>query len=100
MITDDPDRSCELLRQSGFPVSETELVVVSLPHGKRALLGTWAALLAGEVSIHYTYPLLIHPAGSAAMAVLPDDIEQAVRVLREQNFELLDEQDLLEARYG
>lgn len=100
MITDDPDRSSELLRESGFPVSETELVVVSLPHGKRALLGTWAALLAGEVSIHYTYPLLIHPAGCAALAVLPDNIEQAVRVLREQNFELLDEQDLLEARHG
>jgi len=100
MITDDPDRSCELLRAHGFPVSETEMVVVSLPHGKRALLGTWAALLGGEVSIHYTYPLLIHPRGTAAMAILPDNVEEAVRVLRERNFDVLDEQDLLEARNG
>ena len=100
MITDDPDRSCKLLRDAGFPVSETELVVVALPHGKRALLGTWAALLRGEVSIHYTYPLLIHPRGSAALAVLPDDVEQAIQVLREQNFEILDEQDLLEDRHS
>ncbi len=99
MIVDDPDKAEEVLRGARFQVSETELVVVSLPHGKRALLGTWAALLGGEVSIHYTYPLLIHPRGSAALAVLPDSIEQAVQVLRERGFELLDEQDLRDVRH-
>lgn len=98
MIMDDPDRSYDLLRSSHFPVSETELIVVSLPHGKRALLHTWAALLEAEISIHYTYPLLIQPRGAAAIAVCPDNIEQAIRVLRERRFLLLDQQDLLDVR--
>lgn len=98
MILDEPDRAYDVLSNSRFQVSEAELIVVSLPHGKRALLHTWAALLGGEINIHYTYPLLIQPRGSAAIAVLPDNIEQAVRVLREKGFDVLDQQDLLEER--
>ncbi|MBU0719054.1 MAG: acetolactate synthase [Planctomycetes bacterium] len=98
MILDDPDKAYDIFSNSRFQVSECELLVVSLPHGKRALLGTWMALLSGEVNIYYTYPLIVHPRGSAALAVLPDNIEQAVVVLRERGFELLDEQDLRDTR--
>jgi len=98
MILDDPDRGYEVLTDAGFQVSETEMIVVSLPPGKRALLHTWAALLGGEINIHYTYPLLIQPKGCAAIAVLPDNIENAIKVLRERSFEVLDQQDLREGR--
>ena len=98
MILDDPDKASDILTGAGFQVSETEVMVVSLPHGKRALLHTWAALLGAEINIHYTYALLIRPKGSAAIAVVPEDIEAAVRILREQKFDLLDQQDLLDAR--
>ena len=50
MIVNDPDQAYEVLAAGRFQVSETELIVVSLPHGKRALLHTWAALLQGEVN--------------------------------------------------
>lgn len=98
MILDDPDKGYEVLTGAGFQVSDAELIVVSLPHGKRALLHTWAALLGAEISIHYTYPLLIRPKGNAAIAVVPDDIEAAVRILRERKFEVLDQEDLLDGR--
>lgn len=98
MIVDDPDLASEVLRASRFQVSEAELIVVSLPHGKRALLHTWAALLGGEINIHYTYPLLVHPKGSAALAVVTDDIAGAVKLLREKNFELLDQSALMDDR--
>ena len=97
MILDEPDRAYDVLTSNRFQVSETELVVVSLPHGKRALLETWTALLAGEVSIHYTYPLLVRPGGHAAIAVLPDSIEQAIDVLRMRHFDVLSQDDLREA---
>jgi len=98
MVLDDPDQGYDVLTKTGFQVSETEMIAVSLPHGKRALLHTWAALLDGEINVHYTYPLLVRPRGCAAIAVLPDNLEQAVRVLRERNFEVLDQQDLLDTR--
>lgn len=98
MILDDADKAHDVLTGARFQVSEAELIVVSLPHGKRALLETWAALLGGEVNIHFVYPLLVRPKGSAALAVLPDNLEAAVRLLRENKFDILDQQDLLDAR--
>jgi hypothetical protein len=100
MILDDPDRAYDVMTGERFQVSETELVVVSLPHGKRALLHTWAALLQGEVNISYTYPLLVQPRGSPAIAVLPDNLELAIRVLRDHNFDVLSQSDLLDDRSG
>lgn len=98
IIVDDPDKAHELLVDNGFQVSETELLVVSLPHGKRALVGAWAALLGGEVNIHYTYPLLVHPSGKPAIVLHPDNLNDAARVLTERGYTLLDESDLLQER--
>ncbi|MGB0716075.1 MAG: acetolactate synthase [Phycisphaerae bacterium] len=94
MILDDPDRAYEVLRDARFQISETDLIVVSLPHGKRALLQTWAALLGAEINIYYTYPLLVQPRGHAAIAVMPDNIEHSVKTLRDKGFDVLDESDL------
>lgn len=100
MILDDPDSAYDVMTNSRFQVSDSELIVVSVPHGKRALLGIWTALLSGEISIHYTYALLVRPKGAAAIAVVPDNLEQAVPILRESGFELLTQQDLLDTRYS
>lgn len=99
MILDEPDKAYDVLAKARFQVSETELLVVSLPHGKRALLHTWAALLTGEINIHYTYPLLVQPRGHPAIAILPDNIEQGIIVLRERGFELLDQSALIEDQW-
>ncbi len=98
MIFDNPDQAYEVLTGARFQVSETELIVVSLPHGKRALLHTWAALLGSEISIHYTYPLVTRPKGRPAIAILPDSIEQAVTALQERGIDVLGQDDLLDAR--
>ncbi|MFQ5590619.1 MAG: acetolactate synthase [Phycisphaerae bacterium] len=100
MILDDPDRAYDVLTGAGFKVSETELIVVSLPPGKRALLHTWAALLAAEINIYYTYPLLVHPKGSAAIAILTDNVEQTAETLVQNSFEVLSQRDLYDSRYG
>lgn len=96
MILDRPDAARKALIEHDIQVSEAELIVVSLPHGKRALLHTWAALLGGEINIHYVYPLLIQPKGCAAIACCVDNLEQAVKVLRERNFDVLDQSDLID----
>ena len=99
MILDDPDLAYDVMSNARFQTSEAELLVVSLPHGKRALLQTWAALLSREINIHYTYPLLVRPKGFPAIAVLPDDLDQGICVLRERGFDLLDQSDLYDERY-
>ena len=98
MIIDDPDRAVDMLSKHRFAVSESELMVVSLPHGKRALLGVWASLLGAEINIHYTYPMLSQPKGHPAIALMPDNLDTAATVLNECGYTLLDEADLLSER--
>jgi hypothetical protein len=98
VILDEPDNANEFIRNHGFSVAESELLVVSLPKGKRALLNIWACLLRGEVSINYTYPLLVQPTGCPAVALSPDNVDAAYRVLSDNKFEMLDETDLFDIR--
>ena len=94
MIVDDPDAAYLLLANARFTTCESELVVVSLPPGKRALLGVLTALMVGEVNVHYTYPLLITPLDRPALAICADSPDSAITVLREKNLTVLDHADL------
>ncbi len=91
LIVDEPAKASQVLRQHGFVLSEADLLAVVLPPGKRGLLSLYAALVGAEVSIHYTYPLLVQPSGHPAVALQVDDAEMATRTLKLHNFELLDQ---------
>lgn len=91
LLVDNPDAATEVLRAGGFPLSESELIVVSLPPGRRGLLAIWSALLEAEVNISYTYPLLVHPRGRPAVAIHVDNLEMAERTLIKAGFEVIDQ---------
>ncbi len=94
IVVDDPDQGYELISDSRFPACETELLAVSLPHGKKGLLSIWSALLSAEVNILYAYPLLARPKGQACIILQADDIEAAYQALMQRDFYVLDESDL------
>lgn len=93
-IVDDPDEGYELIANSRFPFSETELLAVSLPHGKKGLLSIWSALLSAEVNIRYAYPLFARPKGQACIVLQADELDAAHAALIQRDFYVLDEADL------
>ncbi|RUL88569.1 acetolactate synthase [Tautonia sociabilis] len=84
----------EILQHSRLPYAENELIVAELTAGSRTLSDICAALLQGEVNIHYAYPLIVHPHGRAAVAMHIDNVELAGQILRSSGFEVLSESDL------
>ncbi len=100
MVVDDPEEAVSLLRLHGFPVTETEVVVVRLPHGKRALLDLWSAMLTAEINVHYTYGLLGHSHGSPTIAIQADNVSMACEALMLRRFTVLGEADLISERHG
>jgi len=94
MIVDKPDAAFDLLKENGFPVCQTDILVVSLPGGKRALLHTWVAFLSAEVNVAYAYALLGSMRGQAMLAVQADALENAAHMLQEKGFTVLDQTDL------
>ncbi|MBL8865095.1 MAG: acetolactate synthase [Gemmataceae bacterium] len=96
LVPSDYERAFELLTTGKFPFTESDLLVVKLPDDDRPLLTITKALLAGEINLHYAYPLLIGvgPMGSTALAIHVDDIEAAAATLQNQGFTLFTEDDL------
>ena len=68
--------------------------MVELPSGPASLVDVCATLLQAEINIYYSYPLIVHPNGRAAMALHVDNIEQATSTLHTRGFEILTEADL------
>jgi hypothetical protein len=93
MVLSDPERALEIFQQAGLPVTESDLLVVQLPEGPQPLLQICKALLTAEINIHYAYPLLVGPQGSAALALHVEDIEIAAATLQRAGFALCTESD-------
>jgi|SRR6516165_2683401 hypothetical protein len=93
IVLSDPERALEIFRQAKLPMTESDLLVVRLPEGPQPLLKICKALLMAEISIHYSYPLLVGPGGHAAIALHVDDHETAAQTLRNKGFVLFTECD-------
>jgi hypothetical protein len=94
MVPSDPERAYEALEQAKLPFTESNLLVVQLPNRTQPLLSIFKALLVAELSIHYAYPILLNPSGTAAVALHVEDIENAAQTLEKQGFVLVTENDL------
>jgi hypothetical protein len=94
LIVDDPDGGAELLSEARFPVTETEILIVELPPGKRGIMSICAALIAGEVNINYMYPLLPGPKVASSIAIQVDNPPTAATVLKQKQFRVLTQSEI------
>lgn len=93
LICREPDRGAATLRHHGYVFSEVEVLVVELAsQSHKPLIAICSALLSAEINIHYVYPLLAHPRGSAVV-VYVDDAAMAAEALIKKGFTLLVESD-------
>lgn len=92
-----PEQGREILERAGLAMVESDLLGVELPSGQQPLLRICTALLAAEINIHQTYPLLVRPRGRPAVALQVDNLETAMETLTSKGFTLVSEGDLTEA---
>lgn len=93
-LVSNADRGREILERSGLPIIESELIGVELPKGPQPLLRVCTALLQAELNIVQAYPLIVRPHGKAAVAIMVDGIDLAMKTLSEKGFRILTEADL------
>jgi hypothetical protein len=94
VIVSDPDRVEELFREHKVAFGVCAMVVVELREVATQLAKLLAALLMAEVNVHFTYPLLTHPRGFAALALHVDDTDCASSVLLGEGFKMLSQADI------
>lgn len=95
VITNNYERTLELLQLSGLPFCETEVIGVMLPDADQPHTSVCGSLMSAELNVHYVYPLMYRRRGCGAVAVYVDNVDEALRVLREQKHEFVTEDDLL-----
>jgi hypothetical protein len=91
-----PEQGREILERAGLALVESDLLGVELPEGRQPLVRICTGLLAAEVNIHQTYPLLIRPRGRPAVALQVDNLEMAMETLASKGFKLITEGDLID----
>lgn len=94
MLVDQPDAAHEVCAQSGLAVTQSEVLVVALPTGKRGILAVCVALLTGEVNINYIYSVCATTEHTPCLAIQVDNLAQATRVLAHQKFRMLSQDEL------
>lgn len=92
-----PEQGREILERSGLAIVESDLIGVELPDGSQPLLRICTALLQAEVNIIQAYPILVHPRGRPAVAIMVDNIEMGLETLNSKNFTMITEADLDES---
>lgn len=94
LVLSHPEQGREILERHRMPFAENELIVTQLPAGPQSLADMCLGLLQAEINIHYSYALIVHPHGRAAVALHVDNNEAAGSTLHDIGFDILSESDL------
>jgi hypothetical protein len=95
LLLSNPEGGREILERSGFPLVESQLVALELPDTQQPMLSVCTALLRAELNITQAYPLFSRPHGRPVVALMVDNIENAVETLASSGFQLITEDDLI-----
>ena len=94
LLVNDPDSAFRMIRDAGFAVTQSDVIVVELPAGKRGILTICAALISGEINVNYAYSLLTLRDHGPCLAIQVDNVPQAIPVLQSKHFHVLDQCEL------
>jgi hypothetical protein len=96
LIVDKVEASKQVLKGSGFAISEGTLFAVELQQDQ-GLLAICHALLSAEINIHYAYPMFTRPHGKPVVVIHVDNYPTAAEQLKKSGMSLLDDRDLVVA---
>lgn len=90
LIVDKTDQAKEALKERGFTVNKTEVVAVEVPDCPSGLAGILKVLDSGKVNVEYMYAFVERCGGNAVIIFRFDDAEAAIKVLSENNINVLE----------
>ncbi len=89
LIVDKTDLAKKTLKEGGFTVSKTEVVAVEVPDRPGGLASILKVLDEASVNVEYMYAFVERSAGNAVIIFRFDDVDQAIKVLQENNITVL-----------
>ena len=82
-VTDNPDKTVNVLRSHGYSVKETDVIAVEVPDHPGGLIAVLKPLRQADINVHYLYPYLGRgESGQPVVIVGVNKTEEAIEVLR------------------
>ena len=94
LVVSDPETAETLFMEKGIPYAACVLTVVQLHPMEGTLVHCLATLLAAEINIHFSYPLLVRLEVYPLLALYLDEPEMASDVLSKAGFRIILQEDL------
>lgn len=95
VIVNNYERAHELLTFAGVTMFETDVIGVLLPDSDQPHTSVLGSLMSAELNVQYVSTLMYRKKGRGAVAIYVSEKDEALRVLRERQYELVTEDDLL-----
>lgn len=94
LVVTAPEDAGAVFSEKGLAYASRDIVVVELGEGTHDLGHALSALLAAEINIHHSYPLLVRPGGKPLLALYLDEPEVGAESLGKSGFKVLSQGDL------
>ena len=85
LIVDDNEKAVESLKNHGFTVGKTDVVAVEVEDKPGGLHRILAIFHKAQINVEYMYAFVQHSGKNAVMIFRIDNIDEAVRILRENS---------------
>ena len=83
-VTDDPEKTSNVLRSHGYSVKETDVIAVEVPDHPGGLQAVLKPLKGANINVTYFYPYLGRgESGQPVVIVGVDKTDEAIAVLKE-----------------
>jgi hypothetical protein len=90
LIVNDNDKAKEALKKHGFTVAKTNVVAVEVEDRPGGLNRILEILSKENINVEYMYAFVQHSGENALMIFRFDDIDAAVKLLRDNNIKVLE----------
>lgn len=94
LIVNDPEKAYAILRQAGFTVSETEVLVVKIPDHPGGLADVLDKMKQQNINLEYVYAFLGGEKNQAQVIFKTEDVEQARDAFQKQGIEFVNDRDV------
>jgi hypothetical protein len=94
LIVSDPDVAVRVMSESGFTVSETEVIAVEVPDEPGGLAGVLGPLYESNVNIEYLYCFVEKSGESAIVVFRVEQLDEAIKALRGGGYTVMREEDV------
>ncbi len=94
LIVNDIDKACQILKDHGFTVGKTEVLVVEVPDQPGGLAGALSAVNNAQLNIEYMYAFSQRSGESGLIIFRFDDQEAAAKVFQKAGMRILNGEEV------